>query len=123
MIIRFLKNTSARIYASITYIGLIVLLNCLFVYMPYLTAFGQRFTFADMAVGFIYVVRDFAQRELRHYVLIAMVVGAVLSYFLASREIALASISGFCVGEMIDWGIYTFSKKTLSSKHPLSNMG
>ncbi len=71
-------------------------------------------------VGGIYLVRDFAQREIRHKVLYAMCIGALLSYIFASKEIALASIAGFIVGESIDWLIFTFTKKPLSDRLILS---
>lgn len=111
------KPIRARyVIATLSYIGLVVLLNALFVYLPYLTLWGQRFTIADTTVGIIYLVRDFAQREIRHYVLVAMLIGAGLSYVLASRDIAVASVMGFVVGELIDWLIYTFTKKPLSQR-------
>lgn len=82
--------------------------------------FGQSFSPADVTVGIIYLIRDFAQREIRHYIFIAMIIGAALSYVFASKEIAVASISGFMVGELIDWAIYTFTKRPLSKRLILS---
>jgi uncharacterized PurR-regulated membrane protein YhhQ (DUF165 family) len=102
--------------ATSTYILFIVLLNTAIVYWPPITLFSQPISPADAFVGCIYLVRDFAQREIRHYVFIAMMIGAVLSFFLASHAIAIASVSAFVVGELIDWTVYTYTKKPLSQR-------
>ena len=70
----------------------------------------------DPVAGIVYLVRDFAQRELGHKVFIAMVVGAILSYFLSTPTIAFASVTAFVVGEMVDWSIYSFTKLPLSKR-------
>lgn len=105
-----------RYLITISYIAMIVLLNVLVVRLPFVAAFGQHFSLADLFVGSIYLVRDFAQRELKHRVLFAMLIGVILSYILATPEIALASACAFLVGELIDWAIFTFSKKPLSQR-------
>jgi len=102
--------------ATFSYIIAIVLLNVAMVYLPQMGGFGQTFSPADMMVGLIYVMRDFAQREIRHYIFGAMFVGAALSYLLASPSMALASVSGFMVGELIDWILFTFMHKPLSRR-------
>jgi uncharacterized PurR-regulated membrane protein YhhQ (DUF165 family) len=102
--------------ATISYIAFIVLLNTAIVYWPPIHVFSQPISPADAFVGCIYLVRDFAQREIRHYVFIAMMIGAALSFFLASHAIAMASVSAFIVGELIDWAIYTYTKKPLSQR-------
>ena len=109
-----------RFIATISYITMIVFLNTLFVTLPGICAYGQSFSAADVFVGGIYIARDFAQRELKHYVFFAMLIGAAISYLLASKTIALASVSAFVVGEGLDWLIYTFTKKPLSQRLVLS---
>ncbi len=106
--------------ATIAYIMMIVLLNCAVVYLPGVAAFGQHFSIADLFVGSIYLVRDFAQREIKHYIFAAMLIGTILSYLLADPAIALASVSAFCVGEVFDWAIFTFTRKPLSQRLILS---
>ncbi|MCB1828196.1 MAG: hypothetical protein KDH94_07180, partial [Coxiellaceae bacterium] len=100
-----------KIIATFSYIVFIVLVNWMFGSLPHFSLFGGSLSPADVMVGFIYLLRDFAQREIRHYVVIAMVVGSVISYFMASPEIALASVSAFVVGEMIDWAVFTWTKR------------
>lgn len=109
-----------RWVATVSYILAIVILNMAVAYLPMVAAFGQHISPADVMVGLIYLGRDFAQRELKHYILLAMLVGAVLSYMLATPSIALASMSAFLVGEVIDWALFTFTKKPLSQRLLLS---
>jgi uncharacterized PurR-regulated membrane protein YhhQ (DUF165 family) len=105
-----------RYLATISYIGMIVLINVLFVNLPGVAAFGQSFSLADLIVGSIYIVRDFAQREIKHYIFIAMLVGAGISYLLADKTIAIASLAAFLVGETLDWAIFTYTRKPLSQR-------
>lgn len=101
---------------SLTYIVLIVLLNTLFTYIPLTNVFGSEVSPMDWTVGVVYVLRDFAQRELHHKVIIAMFLGSILSYGLASKEMAIASMSAFLIAEFIDWSIYTFTHRPLSQR-------
>ncbi len=107
--------------ATISYIITIVLINCLFIYLPISHAFGKTFSIADFTVGSIYVVRDFAQRELGHKVIIAMFIGALLSYILADPTIAIASLTAFLIAESVDWALFTFTKRPLSKRLLISS--
>jgi uncharacterized PurR-regulated membrane protein YhhQ (DUF165 family) len=102
--------------ATISYIAMVVTLNTLFVVLPGVSAFGQSFSPADILVGCIFLVRDFAQREIRHWIILAMVVATGISYLLADPTIALASAGGFMVGELIDWSLFTLTQKPLSQR-------
>ena len=102
--------------ATISYIVLIVLLNSLFTYLPYWHLFGELFSPADFFVGLIYVIRDFVQREIRHKVIIAMIIGCGISWVFAQQQAAIASVAAFAVGETLDWLIYTYTKKPLSQR-------
>jgi len=108
--------TSRKFIASITYIVLVVVVNLMLYYLPGIPILGHSVSSADAFVGVIYLVRDFAQREIRHYIFAAMLLGAFLSYLLADASIALASVSGFIVGELIDWAIFTYTRKPLSQR-------
>ena len=101
---------------SLTYIVLIVLLNTLFTYIPFTTVFGSEVSPMDWTVGVVYVLRDFAQRELQHKVIFAMFIGSILSYGLASKAMAIASMSAFLIAEFIDWAVYTFTRRPLSQR-------
>jgi uncharacterized PurR-regulated membrane protein YhhQ (DUF165 family) len=101
---------------TLSYILFIVVINTLFVYLPFFKIHGSEFSTADSIVGAIYVMRDFAQREIKHYVIFAMFIGAILSYLLADKQVAVASVASFLIAESIDWGIYTFTRKPLSQR-------
>lgn len=105
-----------RFACTISYIILIVLINSIFVYAPYITIHGSLISSGDLVVGAVYILRDFVQREIKHYVIVAMLLGCFCSYALAEKEIAVASLSAFFIGEFIDWIIYTFTQKPLSQR-------
>lgn len=98
------------------YIFFVVLVNTLFLVVPPVPLLGQEIVLGEIVVGAIYIVRDFAQREIGHYVFIAMIAAALLSYFIADPTIALASLAAFSVGEFIDWAIFTFTRRPLSKR-------
>jgi len=102
---------------SAVYLLMIPLLNWAFSWAPVweLPGGGGWTPFAILP-GLVLVLRDFAQREIGNKVLILLVVGTVLSYFLAAPEIALASGLAFLVSEFIDWAVYTLTKKPLSQR-------
>lgn len=102
------------------YIGFVILLNTLFTLVPMSSFYGHEFTYADFAVGGIYVVRDLAQRAIGHNVIYAMILAAVLCYVLADKQIAMASFSAFGIGELIDWALFTYTRKPLSQRILLS---
>lgn len=73
------------------------------------------------AVGLVFVLRDYAQRVVGHKVFGAMVVATVVSYFMADPTIAIASAAAFLVGEVIDWIVYTVTKKPFHSRVLISS--
>ena len=52
--------------ATISYVLMIVLVNVGFAYTPILHVLGEPVSLMDPVAGIIYLVRDFAQRELSH---------------------------------------------------------
>ena len=116
------KFNPLRCPATIAYIFSIILINTLFLWMPVYSIAGSTMTTADFAAGSIFVVRDFAQREIKHYILIAMLIGGGLTYLLVNHTLAIASISAFLVAESIDWSIFSFTKKPLSERLIWSSM-
>lgn len=102
--------------ATFNYIAFIVIINVLYADMPVVPLLNATFSPADALVGFIYIFRDFAQREIKHYVFVAMFAGAIISYLLSDPTIAIASVTAFIVGEMLDWTLFTFTKKPLSER-------
>ncbi len=105
------------------YVMLIVLVNWAFTVVPLVRLpDGTMWPPVSLAVGFVFVVRDFAQREIGHRILIAMVGGVVISYFMANPAIAYASAAAFLVSELADWAVYSFTGRPLSQRILLSSL-
>ena len=99
------------------YIALIVTVNYAFFVVPLVDLpGGEKWPPVALLVGFVFVARDFAQREIGHSVILAMLVAAAISYFMADPFIALASLSAFLVSEFLDWAVYSFTKKPFSQR-------
>lgn len=104
------------------YIAGIVACNWLFGMLP-LVPLGDFGAWppASLVVGLGFVLRDYAQREVGHRVIFAMLIGAALSYFMASPFVAAASLAAFLASEAIDWAIYTYSGKSFAERILLSS--
>ena len=104
------------------YIASIVLVNWLFVTVPpWHTPLGDLYL-ATFVVGFIFVLRDYAQREAGHYILFATAAAGVLTWFMVDPSIAVASISAFILSETLDWAVYSFLRRPLSQRILISSM-
>lgn len=104
------------------YIAFIILCNTAFTYVPNIVFNSWTFSAGDILVGGVYILRDLAQREIKHYVILAMLLGGIISYLMADKSVAIASVLAFSVGETIDWLIYTITKKPLSQRLLLSSI-
>lgn len=103
--------------STLLYIALIVAVNYGFSVVPLVKLpDGTMWPPMSLVVGFIFVVRDFAQREIGHKVLLAMLVGAALSYVMASPYVAIASTAAFLVSELVDWLVFSLTKRPLSQR-------
>lgn len=105
------------------YIALIVLVNWAFSVVPPLDLpGGVKWPPVALLVGFVFVVRDFSQREIGHKVLLAMLVGVGLSYLMADPFVAVASAVAFLVSETVDWAVYTVTRRPLSERILFSSL-
>ena len=105
------------------YVVLIVAVNYAFTVVPLVKLpDGTMWPPVALLVGFIFVARDFAQREVGHKVLLAMLVGVAISYFMASPFVATASAVAFLISELADWAIYTYTKRPLSQRILFSSL-
>jgi len=110
-----------RYLNTVLYIAAIVAVNWAFtrieaIPLPVGGALGGVWQPVALVVGFVFVLRDFAQREIGHWVLAAMAVGVVLSYFMADPFVAMASATAFLLSELADWAVYSFTGKPLSQR-------
>ena len=107
---------------ALLYILNIVTINYAFMFVPpYELPGGVMWTPVALLVGFTFVIRDYAQREIGHKIIIAMFLGGIISFYMATPEIAVASIIAFLTGEFIDWAVYTFTGKPFSQRILLSS--
>lgn len=105
------------------YIVLIVGVNWAFTVVPLveLPAGLGMWPPVSIIVGVIFVVRDFAQKEVGHWVIPAMLLGAAISWFMASPVVATASVVAFLASETADWLIYTVTKRPFRDRVFLSS--
>jgi uncharacterized PurR-regulated membrane protein YhhQ (DUF165 family) len=112
-----------RYFNTILYIAAIVAVNWAFIVVPPIPIpGGALWPPVSLLVGFVFVLRDFAQREIGHYVLAAMGLGVVASYFMASPEVAMASATAFVISELVDWAVYSFTGRPLSQRILFSSL-
>ena len=104
------------------YIILIVLVNWGFTVVPLIPILGEMLPPMSLAVGLIFVLRDFAQREIGHKVIGAMLIGGLLSYFMADPFVAIASVTAFLISESADWAVYTWTKKPFAQRILISSI-
>lgn len=99
------------------YVVLIPLVNWSFAHVPTVPMWdGGEWSPMAIVTGLILVVRDLAQREVGHYIFIPLALGICVSFIMAPPAIALASALAFAVSEVIDWAIFTFTKRPLSKR-------
>ena len=107
----------AALFWAAIYIGLIVLVNWLFIVVqPVDMGGGEMWPPVALVVGLIFIARDFAQRVIGHWVLAAMLVAGVLSYFLADPFVAYASVAAFAISELADWLVYSYTKRSFAQR-------
>lgn len=82
---------------------------------------GGAFQPLAIVTGLVLVVRDFAQREMRHWVWGAMIAGLLLSMLTSWIVVVFASAAAFLISETVDWAVYTFSKRPLSQRVMVSS--
>lgn len=68
------------------------------------------------------MLRDFAQRQIGHKVLVGMAIGSLLSYVMADPYVATASVLAFGIAELADWALYTVTKRPFKDRVLLSSI-
>jgi len=112
--VRFIK----RLKATIIYILLIPVVNLILVHAPVFDFTSEiHYTPASLLVGFVYIARDFTQRELGHrLVFVPMLIAAAITYAVGVPAMAAASLTAFVCGELTEWAIFTFTRKPFSQR-------
>lgn len=110
-------------FTIFVYIVLIACINWIYEFTPLITLpGGDLWSPIDLIVGFVFVVRDFAQQRVGHHVLWAMLAGIAISWAIVSPELALASAAAFAIGELADWAIFTMTGKPFSQRILFSSL-
>ena len=110
-------NMFMKLRFTALYILLIVAVNYGFSVVPPIELFGgELWPPMSLVVGFVFIVRDFAQREIGHRILFAMAIGVGLSYIMADPYVAMWSAIAFMVSELADWAVYTWTKRPMSER-------
>jgi hypothetical protein len=98
------------------YVASIVLVNWMFTAIaPWPTPLGDLYL-ANIVVGFVFVLRDYAQREVGHSILFATAAAGILTWFMVDPAIALASVTAFLISETADWAVFSFTRRPLSQR-------
>ncbi len=116
------KTSLRYIKYTLVYVLLIPFINWSFTWSPMWEVLpGWAFNPVTIVTGLVLVVRDFAQREIGHEVLIAMLIALGLTFATSGGELALASGAAFAISEIVDWMMFTFTKYRLSTRVLLSS--
>lgn len=108
---------------SLLYFGAIVLVSGLFNYLPLFVDLGNGASFSlwALVVGFWFVLRDFSQRELKHFVLIPMGLGVGVAVIM-NPALALATAVSSTASELTDWALYSLSKRPFHQRILISSL-
>ncbi|HWD34334.1 VUT family protein [Pseudomonas caricapapayae] len=99
----------------IAYISSVVLINYAFSSAPHLDVIWSAWG------GLVFILRDMVQTRYGHGALAAMLAALVLSYITSEPAIALASATAFAVSELIDWLVFSITKRPLHDRLWLSS--
>lgn len=99
----------------IAYISSVVLINYAFSSAPHLDVIWSAWG------GLVFILRDMVQTRFGHGALVAMLAALVLSYVTSEPAIAVASATAFAVSELIDWIVFSITKRPLHDRLWLSS--
>ena len=99
----------------IAYIASVVLINYAFSAAPHLDVIWSAWG------GLVFVLRDMVQTRFGHGTVLAMLAALVLSYITSDPAIALASATAFGLSELIDWLVFSITKRPLHDRLWLSS--
>jgi len=94
----------------ISYIASVVLINYAFSAAPHLDIIWSAWG------GLVFILRDMVQIRFGHGAIVAMLAALVLSYVTSDPTIALASATAFGVSELIDWLVFTVTRRPLRDR-------
>ena len=105
-----LELSFTRWATALAYVSGVVAVNVGFSYSPELDWLWS------LLVGGVLALRDGAQRNWGHKVLLWMLAGAALSYLLGNPAVAIASVSAFLISESVDWLVYSTTHRPFAER-------
>jgi queuosine precursor transporter len=125
-----MNRIAPAVMSVVAYMAFIVLVNWLFVPEQLIEGITQWSTntwmgtlyLANVIVGIVFVLRDYAQREIGHKVLLATLVAGIPVWYFAGPGLALASMVAFALSELTDWAVYSFTKRPLQDRIIMSSL-
>lgn len=109
---------------TLLYVAAIPATNWMFGYVGVQAIPGTDQVWHPLAVlvGLWLVLRDFAHQELGdRWIMAPIAVGMALSYALASPRIATASAIAFAASELVDYAVFRWTRRPLSTRIMLSS--
>lgn len=106
----------------IVYLMAIVFVNLGFSYLPMLQTPLGTVPMMAFFVGTIFILRDYAQRNVGKGILPAMVVGCILSWVFGDPTIVIASVAAFALSELADYVVFTVTKKPFHQRVLISSL-
>ena len=106
----------------IAYLAMVVFVNLGFSYLPTLSTPLGPIPAMALFVGLVFVLRDYAQRAAGHHVLWAILVACGISWVLGDPVVVYASVASFAVSEMLDYAIFTITKKPFHQRVAISSL-
>ncbi|WP_277962850.1 preQ0 transporter [Pseudomonas sp. RIT-To-2] len=94
----------------LSYIASVVLINFAFSAAPHLDIIWSAWG------GLVFILRDMVQTRFGHGAFVAMLVALVLSYVTSDPAIAVASATAFGLSELIDWLVFTVTRRPLHDR-------
>lgn len=118
------RRVGACVWSGV-YLALVPFVNWAFAWSPTfeLADIGLSGTWTPMTIvtGLVLVFRDLAQREVGRWVLLLLMVGVALTFWTAGGVLAFASGTAFFASELVDFVVYTTSRRPLSQRILLSS--
>ena len=108
--------------SAVFYLGSIILANILVHTFGIVTVLGLTFPAGAAAIGLTFSARDFVQQRYGKFGCWGWMLVASLLTLAFNQQLALASVSAFCIAELCDWVIYTRTKGSLEKRLVLSNL-
>ena len=105
----------------IAYLLMVVFVNLGFSYLPIVTTPLGPVPLMAFFVGCVFVLRDYAQRSAGHNVLWAIALECLISWWLGDPVVVVASVTSFAVSELLDYTIFTITKKPFHQRVVISS--